>query len=101
MGERPVEQIEQSGDDGQSVPAPSEPYHPTPDTRDKIRHDLTEERLVQGTQPGNRYVRYDRQVGPFRRSGRGRLTASLATEEPRTGAGRFFNRVKQVFIGKP
>jgi amino acid transporter len=109
MREVRVEQAERPEEESESLPSMS-PAQLSQDEgvaqngrgpQRKIRPDLVEESVVQGAHPGDRYVRYDRRVGDFRRSGRGRLRASPATHEPRTGVGRFFNRVKQVLIGRP
>jgi len=40
-------------------------------------------------------------VGAFRRKGSNVLAASLATDLPRSGVGRVFNRIKRVLIGRP
>src|SRR5439155_7244794 len=67
----------------------------------KIKPDLRHEEMVKGAHPGDRYIRYGRNVGPFRRKSGGILAASLETEIPRSGVGRYFNRVKRVLIGRP
>jgi amino acid transporter len=56
--------------------------------------------MLKGTHPGDRYVRYGRNVGAFRRQG-GMLSAQIITEEPRSGWGRFIFRAKRVLIGRP
>ena len=66
----------------------------------KMTPDLRSEEVVQGSHPGDQFIRYSRQ-GPFRRRRRNVLTASIETEAPRTSWGRFFNVVKRVMIGKP
>jgi amino acid transporter len=63
--------------------------------------DLRRKELVKGSHPGDQYVRYDRDAGPFRRKGGGRLSASLSAEQPRGAWGRLYGRIKRVLIGKP
>src|SRR5687768_8622186 len=72
-----------------------------PDRDQSLKHDLRVEEVVQGSHPGDHFIRYRRQSGPFRRMRRNVLAASLETEVPRTSWGRFFNSVKRVLIGKP
>jgi len=67
----------------------------------KVKSDLRHQEMVKGSHPGDRYVRYGRTVGPFRRKSAGMLSASLETESPRGRLGRIFNRVKRVVIGRP
>ena len=62
---------------------------------------MRHEQLVRGSHPGDRYVRYDRNIGPFRRKAGGVLAASLETETARSGLGRAFNTFKRVVIGAP
>src|SRR5207237_3499985 len=50
----------------------------------RVKPDLRSEQLVKGSHPGDRFIRYDRNVGPFRRKGGGVLAASLAAEQPRS-----------------
>lgn len=64
------------------------------------RADLRREEVVRSSHPGDRIIRYSRNVGPFRRVG-GKLVASLETEAPRSGMGRTLGRVKRVLIGRP
>ena len=67
----------------------------------KVRHDLRQDEVVYGSRPGDRYVRFERNVGPFRRKGGGVLAASLAAERPRGPIGRAITGLRRVLIGKP
>lgn len=67
----------------------------------KTRHDLRQGAVVKGRNPGDRYVRYERNVGPFHLKGGGVLSASLATETPRSGIGRITTAARRVLIGAP
>jgi amino acid transporter len=94
-------------------PAAPVPEHTTPSDQQqaqpplpplpphKIKPDLRQQELVKGSHPGDRYVRYGRNIGPFRRKGAGMLLASLQAGAPRSRWGRFFNLTKRVLIGKP
>lgn len=66
----------------------------------KPRADLRREQVVKSSRPGDRIIRYSRNVGPFRSVG-GRLVAGIETEAPRGNFGRFTGRIKRVLIGKP
>lgn len=66
----------------------------------KPRSDLRREEVVKSSHPGDRTIRYSRNVGPFRRAG-GRLVAGIETEAPRGSFGRFTGRIKRVLIGRP
>jgi hypothetical protein len=57
-----------TGDQQQGQP-PAQPH--------KIKSDQRQQELMKGSHPGDRYVRYGRKVGPFRRKGTGKLLASL------------------------
>lgn len=70
-------------------------------TPHKVNPDLRQQEVVKGSHPGDRYVRYDRNVGAFRRTGSGLLTASIETETPRGRFGKFFGRIKRTLIGLP
>ncbi len=75
---------------------------PPPQSQEhKTRHDLRQEEIVLGSRPGDRYVRYDLNVGPFRRKGRGVLAASLDTQTPRSRLGHIIAGFKRVLIGTP
>jgi amino acid transporter len=78
----------------------NEPLTPTAAPH-KVKADLRTQEVVRGSHPGDRYVRYDRSVGPFRRKGGGVLAASIEAGRPRSGWGRFWNSVKRVLIGTP
>lgn len=67
----------------------------------KVKSDLRHEEMVKGMHPGDRYIRYGRNIGPFRRKSGGVLAASLEAEVPRSRFGRYFNRFKRVMIGRP
>ncbi len=67
----------------------------------KSNPDLRREAVVKGSHPGDKYVRYERNVGSFRRKGGGLLAASIETDQARSGFGKVFNRVKRVLIGAP
>lgn len=67
----------------------------------KVNADLRQQEVVKGSHPGDRYVRYDRNVGPFRRRGGGILSASLDTLTPRGKFGKVFGRIKRALIGSP
>lgn len=67
----------------------------------KVKHDLRHQQVVKGSHPGDKYVRYERNVGPFRRKGGGVLSASLATGAPRGRWGKLFGGIKRVLIGNP
>lgn len=70
-------------------------------TPHRIIPDLRQQELRKGSHPGDRYVRYDRNVGPFKRKGGGILSASLAAESPRGRWGRLFGKIKRAMIGLP
>ncbi len=72
-----------------------------PPTPRKSNPDLRREATVKGSHPGDKYVRYERNVGPFRRKSGGLLAASIETDQARSGFGKAFNRVKRVLIGAP
>ena len=67
----------------------------------RIRPDLREEELVKGSLPGDRFIRQSRRTGAFHRKGAGMLSASLATDQPRTQWGRAAGRIKRVLVGEP
>jgi amino acid transporter len=92
------EGTEDGANRGRSTPLAGEKRTPTPH---RVIPDLRHQEVVKGSHPGDRYVRYDRNVGPFKRRGGGILSASLATEQPRGRWGRLFARVKRVLIGTP
>jgi amino acid transporter len=62
---------------------------------------LRHQEVVKGSHPGDKYVRYGRNVGAFRRKGGGILAASLETEKARGRWGRIFGAIKRVLIGSP
>ncbi len=66
-----------------------------------IRPDLRHDEVVHGTRPGDRYIRQSREVGSFRRKGRGLLSASLETDQPRSRWGRRLTRIKRTLVGEP
>jgi amino acid transporter len=89
-------------DDQNPRPEPRRNSPNTPRTVDRrITPDLRSEEVVKGSHPGDQFIRYKRQSGPFKRHGRNFLTASIETEAPRTAWGRAFNVLKRIFIGKP
>src|SRR2546425_12991056 len=57
------------------VPAETPTQAPRPH---RVRPDLRHEELVKGSHPGDRYIKVDRTVGPFRRKGAGLLEVSTA-----------------------
>lgn len=67
----------------------------------KIRSDLRQDEVVFGARPGDRYIRQSRDAGVFKRKGEGILSASLESDQPRTGWGRFTHRVRRSLIGRP
>jgi amino acid transporter len=67
----------------------------------KSAHDLRQQEKVRGSHPGDTYMRYERHVGAFRRISSGVLSASIATEEPRTKFGQLLSPIKRVLIGAP
>ncbi|MEO8286772.1 MAG: APC family permease [Chloroflexota bacterium] len=67
----------------------------------KVKADLRQQEMMHGSHPGDKYVRYDRKVGPFSRKGSGVLSASLQAEAPRGRFGRVIGRIKRVVIGNP
>ncbi|HET9495416.1 MAG TPA: APC family permease, partial [Chloroflexia bacterium] len=67
----------------------------------RVKSDLRTQEVVHGSHPGDRYVRYGRNVGPFRRKGGGVLAASIEAGTPRSAYGRFWRTVKRVLIGTP
>lgn len=79
---------------------PSTPKPPTTEGH-KSRPDLRREEVLKGSHPGDQFIRYSRQAGPFRRQGRNVLTASIETEAPRSPIGRLLAPVKRVLIGAP
>jgi amino acid transporter len=92
----------QPDDEQEQRPEPRRVPTSTPRTTERrIMPDLRSEEVVKGSHPGDQFIRYKRQTGPFRRHGRNVLTASIETEVPRTAWGRGFNVLKRIFIGKP
>lgn len=82
-------------------PTPAQP-RPNPSVHvHKVNPHLRHEEAVKGAHPGDRYIRYGRNVGAFRRKGSGVLAASLEAEAPRGRWGRIFGRVKRGLIGTP
>jgi hypothetical protein len=70
--------------------SPHATYHP----------DLEWRETVQGSKPGDRFVRVATHRG-FTRVGRGYLVPRPGTGEPKTGLGRLVNRLKHVVFGTP
>lgn len=66
-----------------------------------VRHDLRGEELIKGSRPGDRFIKYSRKAGPFRRLRPNVLSASLDSDVPRSRFGRAFNRLKRTLIGAP
>ena len=77
-----------------------EPVAPTVQPH-RVKPDLRQQELVKGSHPGDKYVRYGRNVGAFRRKGGGVLAASLETEKARGRWGKVFGGIKRVLIGTP
>ncbi len=73
---------------------------PSINSEHKVRADLRREEHVTGTRPGDRYIRQVRTAGPFRHRGTGRLTASLAADQPRSKWGRYFHTIKRTLVGR-
>jgi amino acid transporter len=90
-----------SRDEQASQSVPERDVRQPTSTPHRVTPDLRKQEVVKGTHPGDRYVRYGRNAGPFRRRGSGVLAASLATEAPRSRVGRFFGSLKRVLIGTP
>lgn len=90
----PSDRVQPTGADVTPPLPPPAPVH-------KVNRDLRREEQVKGSHPGDRYIRYGRNIGPFRRKGGGILAASLAAEQPRSRYGRAFNSLKRVLIGRP
>ena len=88
------------GEESTVQPQGSQTFRPTSRTESKIDPLLRQQQLVKGSHPGDKYVRFDRNAGVFKRQGR-ILSASLDTEHPRTAWGRMMYRVKRVLIGRP
>lgn len=80
---------------------PQEPPAREAGSTHTIRPDLRQEEVVRGAHPGDVYIKHSRAVGPFRRKGRGILSASLETDEPRSRWGRRFGRIKRALLGEP
>src|SRR5688500_4670714 len=55
----------------------------------------------QGSHPGDKFIRYGRTAGPFKRKGRDVYAASLEANAPRSKWGQIFDRFKRVTIGRP
>src|SRR5437868_425942 len=85
--------------DGSTPVGPARTHPPVPKEH-KVKAELRQEELVRGAHPGDRYIRYGRNVGPFRRKSGGVLAASLEAEVPRTAFGRAFNAFKRVVVGR-
>ncbi|MEP6775138.1 MAG: APC family permease [Chloroflexota bacterium] len=90
-----------SPDTGSSATPGGTPPRREPETIKITNPDLRKQEVVRGSHPGDRYVRYDRNVETFRRKGRGHLEASLETMAPRGRYGRFFGKIKRALIGNP
>ena len=57
---------------------------------------------LKGLKPADRRVRVERPHSPyFRYTGPGQLVAKPAANDPKTGFGRAWNRVRAVLIGRP
>jgi amino acid transporter len=82
-------------------PSPPRSNPPLQPGTTKIKSDLRQEEVHKGSHPGDTFIRYRRQSGPFRRLGRNVLAASIETEAPRTAWGRLFGSFKRVVIGRP
>ena len=67
----------------------------------QLRHDLRAEELIKGSRPGDRFIKYSRSTGPFKRLRPNVLSASIDSNAPRSRFGRVFNRIKRVLIGTP
>jgi amino acid transporter len=94
--------ISQSGSGSNSATTSTETAaRREPETIKMANPDLRKQEVVRGSHPGDRYVRYDRNVETFRRKGRGRLEASLETMVPRGRYGRLFGKIKRALIGNP
>src|SRR5690349_4110690 len=81
---RPVRVMGDSNPRSERAPerAPDLSEPPPPTTKSttqvhKMKPDLRSEEHVKGSHPGDRYIRYGRNVGPFKRKGGGVLAASL------------------------
>ena len=72
-----------SGPTAEPVTPTVEPVTPTAAPH-RVKADLRTQEVVRGSHPGDRYVRYDRSVGPFRRKGGGVLAASIEAGMPRS-----------------
>lgn len=100
MGETAVKE-ERTTAKADETPTAAAPLAKQSPQAHKVKPDLRSEEHVRGSHPGDRYIRYGRNVGPFRRKGGGVLSASLAADQPRSRIGKLFNRLKRVFIGLP
>jgi amino acid transporter len=81
---------------------PQRGEHSTPTAAPhRVKPDLRTQEVMRGSHPGDRYVRYGRNVGPFRRRGGGILAASIEAGAPRSAWGRFWYGIKRVLIGSP
>ncbi|MEO6457087.1 MAG: APC family permease [Chloroflexia bacterium] len=66
-----------------------------------VRHDLRGEELIKGSRPGDRFIKYSRNAGPFKRLRPNVLSASLDSDVARSRFGRAFNRLKRTLLGAP
>ncbi|HEY7035948.1 MAG TPA: APC family permease [Thermomicrobiales bacterium] len=70
--------------------------------RPRLQADLVGYQQVQGSHPGDRYVRVVRQQGEeFARAAPGHLVATEEANQPRGGFGRAYGKVKRAVIGAP
>src|SRR6478735_2556027 len=82
--------------------SPPKVVKPPRRTGPKAQPDLVGFQQLQGTHPGDRYVRVVRQQSDdFQRVGPGHLVATEDTLEARGGVGRLFGKVKRRVIGAP
>jgi amino acid transporter len=89
-----------TGDERPIQSPPAALLRPTAKPDAKVDPLLRHQEVVKGSHPGDKYVRYGRNAGAFRRQG-GMLSASLATEVPRGAWGRLIYRTRRVLIGRP
>lgn len=98
QAETPVPDVPDASGDGQ---APEAGTSRKTTTTHRVSPLLQKQEVVKGRQPGDRFIRYARNTGPFKRTRSNVLSASLEASAPRSGFGKLFDRVKRVVIGAP
>jgi amino acid transporter len=86
----------------EGLPARPKVIRPPRRSGPKLQGDLSGKQQIQGTHPGDRYVRIvRRQSDDFQRAGPGHLVATEEALAARGSVGRGFSKLKRLLIGAP